>query len=64
MFDVNRTKYLVTDWSGSGVGFFMVQKYCECTELKPTCCKDGRQLVMAASRFLRSNEDNWGPAEG
>ena len=42
----------------------MLQKYCKCTELKPTCCKDGWQLVMAGSRFLRVDEDNWEPVEG
>ena len=41
-----------------GVGF------CECTESKPTCCKDSWQLVMTGSRFLKSNEDNWEPVEG
>ena len=64
MFDVNRTTCLATDWSRSGVGFFMLQKYCECTELKPTCCKEGWQLVLAGSRFLRANEENWDPVEG
>ena len=58
MFDVNRTTYLATNWSMLGVGF------CECTELKPTCCKDSWQLVMTGSRFLKSNEDNWEPVEG
>ena len=64
MFDVNRTTCLATDYSKSGVGFFMLQKYCECSELKPTCCKEGWQLVLAGSRFLRPNEENWDPVEG
>ena len=64
MSNVNRTTYLATDWSRSRVGFFMLQKYCEFTELKPTCCKDGWQLVLSGSRFRRSNEDNLEPGEG
>ena len=36
----------------------MLQKYCECPEITPTCCKDGWYLVLAGSRFLRANGES------
>ena len=64
MFEVDRVTCLATDWSKEGVGFFMFQKYCDCQDIKMGCCKEGWQVVLAGSRFLRQNEKNWCPGEG
>ena len=64
MFDTGRTTCLATDWSRDGVGFFLMQKHCECQERKPTCCKEGWRITLAGSRFLRPNEEGWAPVEG
>ena len=64
MFDINKTTCLATDWSKDGVGFFLMQKYCECQEIKPNCCTEGWRVTMAGSRFLRPNEEGWAPIEG
>ena len=64
MFEMDRVTCLATDWSKEGVGFFMLQKYCNCQDIKMGCCKEGWQIVLAGSRFLRQNEKNWCPGEG
>ena len=40
-FDVERWTYLATDWSRQGIGFFLMQKWCQCSNLHPKCCNDG-----------------------
>ena len=64
MFEMNRTTCVATDWSQEVVGFFLFQKHCDCGEVKIGCCKDGWQLFLAESRFLKPNEKNWSPGEG
>ena len=64
MFEMDRITCLATDWSKEGVGFFMFQKRCDCQDIKMGCCKEGWQVVLAGSRFLRQNEKNWCPGEG
>ena len=34
MLDMDR----ITDWLKEGVGFFMLQKYCNCQDIKTGCC--------------------------
>ena len=41
MFEVDRVTCLATDWSKESVGFFMLQKYCSCQDIKMGCCKEG-----------------------
>ena len=64
MFEMYRITCLATDWSKEGVGFFMLQKYCNCQNVKMGCCKEGWQIVLAGSRFFRQKEKNWCPGEG
>ena len=61
---MDRVTCLVTHWSKEGVWFFMLQKYSSCQDKKMGCCKEGRQIVLAGSRFLRQNEKKWCPGEG
>ena len=37
-FEMERTTCLATDWCKQGVGFFLLQKYCNCMESTPICC--------------------------
>ena len=41
LFQPHRPTCLITDWSTSGIGFLMMQKYCKCSARTPVCCKDG-----------------------
>ena len=61
-FDVERWTCLATDWSRQGIGFFLMQKWCLCSNLHPKCCNDGWKLVLAGRRFTRPSR--YSPVEG
>ena len=63
-FDVKRWTCLATDWSRQGVGFFLMQKWCDCSQLHPKCCNEGWKLVLAGGRFTRPAESRYSPVEG
>ena len=65
MFEMERATCLATDWSKEGVGFFLLQKHCECpTEDGPNCGPDHWKLILAGSRFLKDAESRYAPVEG
>ena len=63
-FDVERWTCLATDWSRQGIGFFLMQKWCDCSTLHPKCCNDGWKLVLAGGRFTKPAESRYSPVEG
>ena len=64
-FDKSKDTCLQTDWSKEGIGYLLLQKYCECSNSKsPVCCKDGWKLVFAGSRFTKGPELRYSPTEG
>ena len=63
-FDTDRWTCLATDWSRQGIGFFLMQKWCNCSTLHPKCCNDGWKLVLAGGRFTRPAESRYSPVEG
>ena len=63
-FDVSRTTCLSTDWSKEGIGFVLLQKYCQCKNITPICCTTGWKLVSAASRYNSQAELRYAPVEG
>ena len=63
-FDVRRQTCLATDWSKQGIGFFLLQKWCQCEEIHPRCCTDGWKLVLAGGRFTKPAESRYSPVEG
>ncbi|VDH97839.1 Hypothetical predicted protein [Mytilus galloprovincialis] len=54
---------LATDWSVDGIGFFLMQKYCQCSSKTPTCCNDGWKLCLVGSRFTHPAESRYAPIE-
>ena len=42
----------------------MSQKYCDCAEISPICCKAGWKTCMIGSRFTNKAESNYAPIEG
>ncbi|XP_013385575.1 uncharacterized protein LOC106155332 [Lingula anatina] len=64
LFDPNRQTCLSTDWSVDGVGFFLMQKYCQCTSKTPACCHNGWKLCLVGSRFTHPAESRYAPIEG
>ena len=63
-FDVKRQTCLAMDWSRQGIGFFLLQKWCECTQIHPRCCNDGWKIVLAGGRFTKPAESHYSPVEG
>ena len=63
-FDVERWTCLATDWSRQGIGFFLMQKWCDCSSLHPKCCNDGWKLVLTGGRFTKPAERRYSPVEG
>ena len=64
IFDPSRPTCLRTDWSITGLGFFLGQKHCDCAEVKIGCCDNGWRITLAGSRFLRPSETRFAPVEG
>ena len=63
-FEVGRETCLATDWSKQGIGFFLMQKWCKCEQLHPSCCPQGWKLVLAGGRFTKPAESRYSPVEG
>ena len=63
-FEVGRETCLATDWSKQGIGFFLMQKWCHCEKLHPSCCPEGWKLVLAGGRFTKPAESRYSPVEG
>ena len=53
-----------TDYSETGLGYYLMQKHCECPEITPMCCTDGWRITLFSSRFLKGPELRYGPVEG
>ena len=47
------------------MGFFLLQKYCDCLiDKAPVCCPDGWKLIFAGSRYCKPPESRYAPIEG
>ena len=64
IFDVNRPTCLATDWSKSGIGFWLFQKHCACSPVVPFCCNSGWKTTLVGSRFTHPAESRYAPVEG
>ena len=41
IFDITKRTALRTDWSKTGIGFWLLQKHCDCMQRSPGYCDDG-----------------------
>ena len=64
IFDQSRPTCLATDWSKEGLGYWLVQKHCDCAGVRPFCCKSGWKVVLIGSRFTHGAESRYAPIEG
>ena len=53
-FDPRRETSISTDWSRTGMGLSLTQKWCQCTEVKPNCCPDGWNIGL-----IQVKEEGW-----
>ena len=54
----------MTNWSKTGIGFWLLQKHCICDKIKPFCCPTGWHTTLVGSHFTQSNESHYAPIEG
>ena len=64
IYEMNRQTCLVTDWSKTGIGAWLLQKYCNCNSIKPFCCPAGWHVTLFCSRYLTEAETRYAPVEG
>ena len=64
IFDMTKPTCLRPDWSIHGIGYFLVQKHCQCNTKLPDCCPDGWKVTLAGSRFLTGAEKRYAAIEG
>ena len=64
IFDTKKPTCLRVDWSGRGIGYFLLQKHCSCPSELPDCCQDGWRVTLAGSRFLVGAEVRYAAIEG
>ncbi len=64
-YDRSRPTTAITDWSKEGVGFVVLQQYCNCSTVDtPFCCKGGWRLALCGSRHLTPAESGYSAVEG
>lgn len=64
IFDKARPTCLATDWSKEGVGFWLLQRHCQCLPVRPFCCAEGWKVTLVGSRFTHAAESRYAPIEG
>ena len=64
IFDKSKPTCLATDWSKSGIGFWLFQKHCQCSSTEPFCCRTGWRITLVGSRFTHAAESRYAPVEG
>ena len=64
IFDLDKLTCLCTDGLKTGIGHFLLQKHCDCSNLHPDCCADGWHITLAGSRFLTPAEQHYAAIVG
>ena len=64
-YDIKKLTCVSSDWSKSGIGMLVSQKYCECAlAMAPRCCKEGFKIMLAGSKRCSGAESRYAPIEG
>jgi hypothetical protein len=50
--DKSKPTSLATDWSKTGIGFWLFQKHCNCASTKPFCCRTGWKITLIEGEAL------------
>ncbi len=64
IFDKTKPTCLATDWSKTGIGFWLLQKHCECPGTNLLCCHTGWKITLVGRRFTHPAESRYAPVEG
>ena len=63
IFDKKKTTCIATDWSKTGIGFWLFQKHCESPGRSLLCCTEGWKVALVRSRFTHPAESRYAPVE-
>lgn len=64
-FELGRKTMMTTDYSETGVGYFLRQQHCNCDmTIAPHCGQDHWKVVCIGSRVLRDSKKGLAPIEG
>ena len=64
-YSTKRATCLQTDFCKDGIGYLLLQKFCDCQlDKAPLCCPEGWKIVFAGSRFTKGAEARYAPTEG
>ena len=63
-FQTNAWTCSITDWSRTGIGYALWQKWWRYVNIHPSCCKEGWALITCGSRFCTLAESRYHPIEG
>ena len=66
IFDKSKPTCLATDWSKTGLGYWLFQKHCQkhCQCPEPLCCRNVWKVTLVGSRFTHGAESRYAPIEG
>jgi len=64
IYDPSKPTCLATDWSKTGIGYWLLQKHCKCSTTELLCCREGWQITLVGSRFTHAAETRYAPVEG
>ncbi|VDI31954.1 Hypothetical predicted protein, partial [Mytilus galloprovincialis] len=65
IFDKSKPTCLATDWSKTGIGFWLFQKHCSCKGSEPfCCCNTGWRITLVGSRLTHPAKSRYAPVEG
>ena len=64
IFDKSKPTCLATDWSKTGIGYWLFQKHCQCPSQDLFCCPTGWRITLVGSRFTHAAESRYAPVEG
>lgn len=61
-FEMNRATCLSTDYSKTGIRYFLFQRHCQCpTEEGPNCSREHWKIILANSQFTKDAESRYSP---
>ena len=64
IFDLGKLTCIRPDWSKRGLGYFLMQKHCNCNSRIPDCCPTGWKVTLAGLKFFNGVEKNYVAIEG
>lgn len=62
-FDKTKPTCLATDWSKTGIGYWLLQRLCQCPSNTTFCCCTGWKTALVGSCFTHAAKSRYSPVE-